>query len=106
MFRRFSFVALLACVAAGGAACNRGSNDAHYAELEKQRQEQAAQPAPSLPARPASRPPKPHETTGPTSAVRDATASMKRRLSPPSGRPLVCQCFGSSRSASDTLRLS
>src|ERR1041384_7315436 len=56
MFRRFSFVALLACVAAGGAACNRGSNDAHYAELEKQRQEQAAQPAPSVAASPSPSP--------------------------------------------------
>ena len=31
-----------------GFACSRGSNDAHYAELEKQRAEQAAQPAPSV----------------------------------------------------------
>src|ERR1043165_5809079 len=56
MFRRFSFVALLGGVAAGGAACNRGSNDAHYAELEKQRQEQAAQPAPSVAASPSPSP--------------------------------------------------
>ena len=48
MFRRFSFVALIACVALAGFACNRGANDAHYAELEKQRQEQAAQPAASV----------------------------------------------------------
>ena len=47
MFRRFSFVALLACAAFAVSACNRGGNDAHYAELEKQRQDQAAQPAPS-----------------------------------------------------------
>src|SRR6185369_9360827 len=48
MFRRFAFVALLACVVLAGFACSRGSNDAHYAELEKQRAEQAAQPAASV----------------------------------------------------------
>lgn len=56
MFRRFSFVALIACAALGGFACNRGANDAHYAELEKQRQEQAAQPAPSVTASPSPSP--------------------------------------------------
>jgi outer membrane protein assembly factor BamB len=50
MFRRFSFVALLACAILVFSACSRGGNDAHYAELEKQRQEQAAQPAPSTTA--------------------------------------------------------
>ena len=48
MFRRFSFAALIACAALAGFACNRGANDAHYAELEKQRAEQAAQSAPSV----------------------------------------------------------
>ena len=47
MFRRFTFVALLACAVLAASACSRGGNDAHYAELEKQRQEQAAQPASS-----------------------------------------------------------
>jgi outer membrane protein assembly factor BamB len=48
MFRRFAFVALVACVVLAGFACSRGGNDAHYAELEKQRAEQAAQSAPSV----------------------------------------------------------
>ena len=47
MFRIFT---LIACVLLVGAACSKGSNDAHYAELEKQRAEQAAQPAPSVAA--------------------------------------------------------
>src|ERR1041385_37168 len=45
MFRIFT---LIACVLLVAAACSKGSNDAHYAELEKQRAEQAAQPAPSV----------------------------------------------------------
>jgi outer membrane protein assembly factor BamB len=48
MFRRFSFAALIACAALAGFGCNRGANDAHYAELEKQRAEQAAQSAPTV----------------------------------------------------------
>lgn len=48
MFRRFTFVALLACAVLAASACSRGGNDAHYAELEKQRAEQAAQAAPSV----------------------------------------------------------
>ncbi|HKP82343.1 MAG TPA: PQQ-binding-like beta-propeller repeat protein [Pyrinomonadaceae bacterium] len=35
-----------------GAACRSGSNEAHYAQLEKQRQEQAAQPVASATATP------------------------------------------------------
>ncbi|HEX3248921.1 MAG TPA: PQQ-binding-like beta-propeller repeat protein [Pyrinomonadaceae bacterium] len=49
MFRRFTFAALLICAVIAGAACGRGGNDAHYAQLEANRQEQAAQPAPSAP---------------------------------------------------------
>ncbi len=45
MSRRVVFLALIACV---GAACRSSANDAHYAELEKQRAEQAAQSAPSV----------------------------------------------------------
>src|SRR5919205_1355043 len=45
MSRRLIFLALIACV---GAACRSSANDAHYAELEKQRAEQAAQSAPSV----------------------------------------------------------
>ncbi|HJY29547.1 MAG TPA: PQQ-binding-like beta-propeller repeat protein [Pyrinomonadaceae bacterium] len=48
MFRRFAFVALVACIVLAGIACRSSANDAHYAELEKQRAEQAAQPAPSV----------------------------------------------------------
>jgi hypothetical protein len=42
MFRRFIFLALIACT---GAACRSTANDAHYAQLEANRQQQAAQPA-------------------------------------------------------------
>ena len=56
MFRRLSFVTLLACAVLAASACSRGGNDAHYAELEKQRQEQAAQPAPSATAAPSPSP--------------------------------------------------
>jgi len=48
MFRRFAFVALLVCAVCTGVGCNRSGNDAHYAELEKQRAAQAAQPAASV----------------------------------------------------------
>ncbi|HEX7334740.1 MAG TPA: PQQ-binding-like beta-propeller repeat protein, partial [Pyrinomonadaceae bacterium] len=37
-------------------ACSRVSNDAHYAQVEKHRQEQAAQPAPSATATPSPSP--------------------------------------------------
>src|ERR1041384_5733650 len=50
MTKRLLVFALLFC-----AACSR-SNEAHYAELEKQRQEQAAQPAPSVTASPSPSP--------------------------------------------------
>jgi len=56
MFRRFTFVPLLACALLAGTACSRGANDAHYAEVEKNRQEQAAQPAPSAPTAPSPSP--------------------------------------------------
>ncbi|HEU4870688.1 MAG TPA: PQQ-binding-like beta-propeller repeat protein [Pyrinomonadaceae bacterium] len=68
MFRRFSFVALLVCAVLAGSACSRSGNDAHYAELEKQRAEQAAQPAPSVapspsPSASASASPSPGQTS-------------------------------------------
>jgi outer membrane protein assembly factor BamB len=56
MFRRSTFAALLTCAVIAGAACSRGSNDAHYAQLEANRQEQAAQPAPSAPTAPSPSP--------------------------------------------------
>jgi len=51
MIKRLLVLTLLFC-----AACSRGSNDAHYAELEKNRQEQAAQPAPSATTTPSPSP--------------------------------------------------
>jgi outer membrane protein assembly factor BamB len=55
MFRRFAFVGLAACVVLAGIAC-RSANDAHYAELESNRQAQAAQPAPSATTAPSPSP--------------------------------------------------
>ncbi len=45
MIKRLLFLTLLFC-----AACGRGSNDAHYAQVEKHRQDQAAQPSASVAA--------------------------------------------------------
>ena len=56
MFRRLSFVAFIACAVLTSASCNRGGKDAHYAEVEKNRQEQAAQPAPSAAVSPSPSP--------------------------------------------------
>src|ERR1051326_4591181 len=66
MFRRFTFVALLACAVLAASACSRGGNDAHYAELEKQRQEQAAQPASSATTPSPSASPSPGQTPAET----------------------------------------
>jgi outer membrane protein assembly factor BamB len=46
MFRRLIFLALIACT--GAVACRSSANDAHYAQLEATRQQQAAQPAASV----------------------------------------------------------
>jgi outer membrane protein assembly factor BamB len=46
MFRRLIFLALIACT--GAVACRSSANDAHYAQLEANRQQQAAQPAASV----------------------------------------------------------
>jgi outer membrane protein assembly factor BamB len=53
MFRRFIFLALIACT---GAACRSTANDAHYAQLEANRQQQSAQPAASATAAPSPSP--------------------------------------------------
>ena len=54
MCRRFIFLALIACT---GAACRSTANDAHYAQLEANRQQQAAaQPAASATAAPSPSP--------------------------------------------------
>ena len=51
MIKRLLVLTLLFC-----GACSRGSNDAHYAQVEKHRQEQAAQPAASATATPSPSP--------------------------------------------------
>jgi outer membrane protein assembly factor BamB len=51
MIKRLLLLTLLFCV-----ACSRGSSDAHYAELESNRQKQAAQPAPSATTTPSPSP--------------------------------------------------
>jgi outer membrane protein assembly factor BamB len=51
MIKRLLLLTLVFC-----AACSKGSNDAHYAEVEKHRQEQATQPAPSATATPSPSP--------------------------------------------------
>ena len=73
MFRRLTFVALVVCALLIGAACRSGANEAHYAELEKQRQEQAAQPAPSAAVSPSPSPspsvsPSPGQSPAPETA--------------------------------------
>ncbi|HEX7774625.1 MAG TPA: hypothetical protein VF435_19535, partial [Pyrinomonadaceae bacterium] len=69
MIKRLLVLSLLLC-----GACSRGSNEAHYAQLEKQRQEQAAQPAPSVTASPSPSPtasasPSPGQTADTTAAA-------------------------------------
>lgn len=56
MYWRFTLVALLVCILLVGAACRTGANEAHYAEVEKHRQEQASQAAPSATATPSPSP--------------------------------------------------
>src|SRR5688572_4884081 len=51
MIKRLLLLTLVFC-----AACRGGSNETHYAEVEKHRQEQAAQPAPSVTASPSPSP--------------------------------------------------
>jgi len=74
MFRRLSFVTLLACAVLAASACSRGGNDAHYAELEKQRQEQAAQPAPSATPAPS---PSPSPSASPSPGQTPAAATAR-----------------------------
>src|ERR1044071_7573646 len=51
MIKRLLLVALVFC-----SACRSATNEAHYAKLEKQRQEQAAQPVPSATVAPSPSP--------------------------------------------------
>jgi len=71
MIKRLLVLALLFC-----GACSRGSNEAHYAELEKQRQEQAAQPAPSVTASPS---PSPTASASPSPGQTADTATASSR---------------------------
>ena len=69
MFQRSLILSLVGCVLLVGAACRSSSNnDAHYAQLEKHRQEQAAQPASST-APVASPSPSPDASTSPAQAA-------------------------------------
>jgi outer membrane protein assembly factor BamB len=45
MFGRITTTSLILCLLLAALACSKSANDAHYAEVEKHRQEQAAQPA-------------------------------------------------------------
>ncbi|HSL55855.1 MAG TPA: PQQ-binding-like beta-propeller repeat protein [Pyrinomonadaceae bacterium] len=64
MIKRLLFLTLLFC-----AACGRGSNDAHYAQVEKHRQDQAAQPSASVAAPSPSPSPSVAASPGPTAAA-------------------------------------
>lgn len=48
MLGRFTLLALLAVALIGVTACQRGSNEAHYAELEQHREKQAAEATPAV----------------------------------------------------------
>src|ERR1051325_4069672 len=68
MIKRLLLLSLFFC-----AACSKGSNDAHYAELESNRQAQNAQPAPSATTAPSPSPtasasPSPGQTATPAAA--------------------------------------
>ena len=51
MIKRLLLLTLVFC-----AACNRGANEAHYAQLEQNRNQQAAQPSPTITATPSPSP--------------------------------------------------
>ncbi len=71
MIKRLLVLSLLFC-----GACSKGSNEAHYAQLEKQRQEQAAQPAPSVTATPS---PSPTASVSPSPGQAADTATAPSR---------------------------
>ena len=71
MIKRLLVLTLLFC-----GACSKGSNDAHYAEVEKHRQAQAAQPEASATVAPSPSPtasatPSPGQTAAPTATARN-----------------------------------
>lgn len=69
MIKRLLLLTLVFC-----AACRSGSNDTHYAEVEKHRQEQAAQPAASATATPS-----PSPTASASPSPGEATAAAPAR---------------------------
>ena len=71
MIKKLLFLTLVFC-----AACSRGSNEAHYAKLESNRQEQAAQPAPSATAAPS---PSPTASASPSPGQTADTAAAPSR---------------------------
>jgi outer membrane protein assembly factor BamB len=71
MIKRLLLLTLVFC-----AACSKGSNDAHYAQLESNRQAQAAQPAPSATTTPS---PSPTASASPSPGqTADAQAAPSR----------------------------
>lgn len=71
MIKRLLVLTLLCC-----GACSRGSNDAHYAKLESNRQEQAAQPAASATVTPS---PSPTASATPSPGQTPDTATATSR---------------------------
>src|SRR6185312_11898802 len=69
MIKRLLLLTLVFC-----AACRSGSNETHYAEVEKHRQEQAAQPAASATATPS-----PSPTASASPSPGEATAAAPGR---------------------------
>jgi outer membrane protein assembly factor BamB len=68
MFQRSLIMSIVGCVLLIGSACRSSSNnEAHYAQLEKHRQDQAAQPAPTT--APASPSPSPEASASPSQAA-------------------------------------
>jgi outer membrane protein assembly factor BamB len=75
MVQRSLILMSILCIVLTGWGCSRGSNEAHYTEVEKHRQEQAAQPAASAPAVAVSPSPEASATASPGQTVAPTTAS-------------------------------
>lgn len=78
LFQRFFILSLVTCLLLIGAGCRSSNNEAHYAELEKHRQQQAAQQTPATapatvpsPSPAVSVAPSPSETAAPVPASRN-----------------------------------
>ena len=75
MFERTTLLLLTVCLLLIGAGCSSGNNEAHYAEVEKNRQEQAAQASPATaPATAASPSPQASVAASPEQATAAAPA--------------------------------